>query len=93
MRNRYATRRAETAVIHGDGTRHCAWCGDYIDPIDWCLDCQAIEKPCATEGGPHRRLRKRSDAAYCDDGCRAADRSDREGSLRRRRTNWIQQAR
>jgi hypothetical protein len=31
VRNRYASRRAETAVIHGDGTRHCAWCGDHID--------------------------------------------------------------
>ncbi|MGW3427991.1 hypothetical protein ACWDHW_08540 [Streptomyces melanosporofaciens] len=92
MRNRYATRRASEAVIHGDGTRHCAWCGDFIDPIDWCPDCTS-DAPCATQGGPHRRLRKRSDAAYCDAGCKAADRSDREGSARRRRTNWVQQAR
>ncbi|WP_458089367.1 hypothetical protein [Streptomyces malaysiensis] len=92
MRNRYASRRAETAVIHADGTRRCAWCGDHIDPIDWCLDCTP-DAPCATQGGPHRRLRKRSDAAYCDAGCKSADRSDREGSRGRRRTNWVQQAR
>ncbi|MFI2349736.1 hypothetical protein ACH492_22315 [Streptomyces sp. NPDC019443] len=91
MRNRYATRQAETAVIHGDGTRHCAWCGDFIDPIDWCPDCTK-DTPCGVSGGPHRRLRKRSDAAYCDDGCRASDRSDRSGSLARRRTHWVQQA-
>ncbi|GKQ35152.1 hypothetical protein [Streptomyces sp. A012304] len=92
MTGRYGRRQPETAVIHGDGTRHCAWCGDYIDPIDWCPDCTP-EAPCATQGGPHRRLRKRSDAAYCDPGCKSADRSDREGSARRRRTNWVQQAR
>lgn len=71
MRNRYASRRPEEAVIDGDGTRHCACCGDHIDPIDWCRDCQAGKAPCATTGGPHRRLRKRSDAAFCDDGCRS----------------------
>ncbi|MBQ1164290.1 ATP-binding protein, partial [Streptomyces sp. A73] len=27
---RYMSRRPEQAVVHGDGTRHCAWCGDYI---------------------------------------------------------------
>lgn len=75
MRNRYASRRAETAVIHGDGTRHCAWCGDHIDPIDWCGNCTE-GAPCATQGGPHRRLRKRSDAAFCDAGCRSAYAND-----------------
>jgi hypothetical protein len=87
-------RQAETAVIHGDGTRHCAWCGAHIDPIDWCGDCKAAEtRRAPADGGPHRRLRKRADAAFCDAECKAADRSDREGSLRRRRTNWAQQAR
>jgi hypothetical protein len=76
VRNRYASRQAESAVIYGDGTRHCAWCGDYIDPIDWCLDCKAHSSPCATTGGPHRRLRKRSDAAFCDSGCRATYQRD-----------------
>lgn len=92
MRNRYASRAPQQAVVREDGTRHCAWCGDYIDPIDWCPDCtKGI--PCGARGGPHRRLRKRSDAAYCDAGCKAADRSDREGSARHRRTHWVQQAR
>lgn len=72
MRNRYAGRRAEEAIVHDDGTRHCACCGDFIDPVDWCLDCRTSKAPCATAGGPHRRLRKRSDAAFCDTGCRAA---------------------
>lgn len=75
MRNRYASRQAETAVIHGDGTRHCAWCGDHIDPIDWCGNCKA-DAACATSGGPHRRLRKRADAAFCDAGCRTAYQRD-----------------
>jgi hypothetical protein len=75
VRNRYASRPAETAVIYSDGTRHCAWCGDHIDPIDWCLDC-APNVPCASTGGPHRRLRKRSDAAFCDSSCRTAYRND-----------------
>lgn len=75
MRNRYARRLAETAVIHGDGTRHCAWCGDYIDPINWCGECTP-KAPCATKGGPHRRLRKRADAAFCDSGCRTAYQRD-----------------
>ncbi|MBQ1166042.1 hypothetical protein KBZ21_49475, partial [Streptomyces sp. A73] len=64
------SRRPEQAVVHGDGTRHCAWCGDNIDPIDWCLDCQRLQAPCATGGGYHRRLRKRADAAFCDHRCR-----------------------
>lgn len=77
MRNRYARRQSEQAVVHGDGTRHCAWCGAHIDPIDWCSMCRANNAPCATTGdGPHRRLRKRSDAAYCDRGCKSADRND-----------------
>lgn len=76
MRNRYARYRAQEAVIHGDGTRHCNWCGAHIDPIDWCGDCKHLEKPCATTGGPHRRLRKRSDAAFCDSECRSAYHND-----------------
>lgn len=84
MRNRYATRQASQAVVREDGTRHCAWCGDYIDPIDWCSDCQDRQAPC----GPHRRLRKRADAAFCDHRCRAANASDTTGSAGRRRESW-----
>jgi hypothetical protein len=72
MQNRYASRRAEQAIVHDDGTRHCAWCGDYIDPIDWCLDCKNKQAPCGT----HRRLRRRADAAFCDSGCRSAYAND-----------------
>lgn len=61
------------AVIHGDGTRHCAWCGDHIDPVDWCPSCSA-KPPKACRA--HRRLRKRSDAAYCNAACRSADNSN-----------------
>lgn len=67
-------RRTE-AVVHGDGTRHCAWCGDYIDPIDWCLGCQRADPPTPCET-PHRRLRKRADAAYCNAACASADKTD-----------------
>ena len=67
-------RTPERVVTHSDGTRHCAWCGDYIDPIDWCPDCQTKQAPCGT----HRRLRKRVDAAYCDAECRWADHNDRK---------------
>lgn len=63
------------AVVHDDGTRHCAWCGDYIDPIDWCPSCQRTDPPTPC-GTAHRRLRKRADAAYCDESCRSADKSD-----------------
>jgi hypothetical protein len=52
--------------------RRCAQCGDFIDPIDWCLGCQTAQAPC---GRPHRRLRKRADAAFCNDGCRTWHRS------------------
>lgn len=62
----------QKAVIHGDGTRHCAQCGDYIDPKDWCLDCIKAGKPCRA---PHTRLCKRADAAFCDGGCKAFHRS------------------
>jgi hypothetical protein len=56
----------ESAVIDG-GKRRCANCGDYIDPIDWCAGC-AGGTPCRK---PHRRVRKRADAAYCNGACRA----------------------
>jgi hypothetical protein len=69
-KRRFSLPRDE-AVIHGNGTRHCANCGDYIDPIDWCFECQKANAPC---GRPHRRLRKRTDAAYCDSRCRAHSR-------------------
>ncbi|THA72477.1 hypothetical protein E6R60_26465 [Streptomyces sp. A0642] len=92
MRSHHTRRRPATAVIDDDGARHCAWCGDFIDPVNWCPDCTP-DTPCATSGGPHRRLLRRADAAYYDSGCKAADRSDREGAAERRRTNWIQQAR
>lgn len=89
MRNRYATRTAETAVDHGDGKRHCAWCGDCIDPIDWCPNCTA-DTPCATSGGPHRRLRKRADAAFCDTGCKSSYSRDVNGGqvVPRRQSRW-----
>ncbi|MFF7411593.1 hypothetical protein [Streptomyces lydicus] len=76
MTNRYATRRPSQAVLREDGTRHCAWCGDYIDPIDWCANCQCWQAPC----GPHRRLRKRADTAFCDASCRSAYATDVNGS-------------
>lgn len=87
MRNRYASRRPEEAIVNDDGTRHCACCGDFIDPIDWCGACTP-EAPCATTGGPHRRLRKRSDAAFCDAGCRAAFDSDNPSVGRRRQSAY-----
>jgi hypothetical protein len=56
------------AVIGGGRTqRRCANCGDLIDPIDWCEGCKRVEGPC---GSPHRRARKRADAAFCDAACR-----------------------
>ncbi|NUP52295.1 MAG: hypothetical protein HOW97_33980 [Catenulispora sp.] len=85
MRNRYATRRAVEAIVYGDGTRHCNWCGDYIDPIDWCGDCKHGGKPCATTGGPHRRLRKRADAAFCDSECRSSYHNDTGPQITSRR--------
>lgn len=89
MRNRFATRQASEAVDHGDGKRHCAWCGDCIDPIDWCLDCKA-PAACTT----HPRPRRRADAAFCDDGCRSAYSRDVNGGNvgetygRRRQSRW-----
>ncbi len=56
-----------TAVVHGDGKRHCAQCGDFIDPIDWCPRGCRTGTPC----GSHKKVRKRHDAAFCDAGCRA----------------------
>jgi len=55
-----------TAVVHGDGKRHCAQCGDYIDPVDWCPGCRT-GKLCGT----HKAVRKRADAAFCDGACRS----------------------
>ena len=52
--------------------RRCAECGDFIDPIDWCPGCQRADGPC---GSPHKRTRKRADAAYCDAACRSRSRS------------------
>lgn len=56
----------------GQGRRVCAQCGDFVDPKDWCPACVAANGPC---GKPHRRDRKRADAAFCDDACRALRRS------------------
>lgn len=64
---RFSIPRAE-AVVDGDGKRHCANCGDFIDPIDWCLSCQRTGEPCCRR---HTPMRKRSDAAFCDQSCRS----------------------
>lgn len=66
----------ETAVPSDRG-RRCAQCGDFIDPVDWCPDCQTANQhtpgtPCRR---PHRRLRKRADAAFCNAACRAERRA------------------
>jgi hypothetical protein len=58
-----------TAVVDGAGKRHCAQCGDYIDPIDWCPQGCRTGKPCG--GGLHNAVRKRVDAAFCNGACRA----------------------
>lgn len=92
MRNRYASRQAAQAIVYGDGTRHCNQCGAHIDPIDWCGECQTAGAPCVTTGGPHRRLRKRSDAAFCDGECRSAHShgiaSDNPSVGPRRQSRW-----
>jgi hypothetical protein len=67
----FSLSRAE-AVLDEDGKRHCANCGDFIDPIDWCLDCKANSAPCCPR---HTPLRKRSDAAFCDAACRGHHRA------------------
>jgi hypothetical protein len=66
-----AARRAQ-AVIDGSGKRRCAQCGDYIDPKDWCSDCQGKIIPCGATPpyGPHGSLTRAASAAYCDDACR-----------------------
>jgi hypothetical protein len=68
-------KRAQPAPLEliVDGQRKCNWCGDCIDPIDWCIDCQKSNRPC----GVHTRLRKRHDARYCNKECRDAERNDR----------------
>jgi hypothetical protein len=63
---------APDAEPEGDGKRHCQTCGDFIDPIDWCPYCRKDGEPCRR---PHTSLRKRSDAKFCDDGCRSEYRS------------------
>lgn len=89
MKGRYALRESSVAVEQGDGKRHCAWCGDCIDPVDWCPNCTA-DVPCGTNGGPHRRLRKRADAAFCDTGCKSRYSHDVAGGTvgRRRQSMW-----
>lgn len=59
--------RAEALLI--DGRRRCAYCGDFIDPVDYCASCQENGSPCLR---PHKRLRLRADAAFCNPACRAA---------------------
>lgn len=51
--------------VHGE-KRRCATCGDFIDPIDWCPSCSKGD-----ECRAHNRPRKRSDAKFCDAGCRS----------------------
>lgn len=58
---------ARAEAVDGPGGRRCAQCGDFIDPIDWCPGCSK-GTPCRQ---PHRRLRKRADAAFCGRGCKA----------------------
>lgn len=63
---------ARSEAVHDErGRRHCAMCGDFIDPIDWCGHCQENQAPC----GLHKRLRLRSDAAFCGTECRQLNRS------------------
>lgn len=59
--------------------RRCAECGDFIDPIDWCPGCKKANGPC---GAPHKKARKRADAAYCNAACRSRCRA---GSISARR--------
>ena len=47
--------------------RRCATCGDFVDPIDWCSGCSR-GTPC---GAPHKRVRKRADAKFCNAACRS----------------------
>lgn len=56
--------------------RQCDWCGDFIDPADWCLYCQS--QTC--EIHPKKYLHK--NRRYCDSGCQAAAKKDRR-DLRR----------
>lgn len=83
MASRYASRLPAEAVKHSDGKRHCASCGDFIDPIDWCLDCTP-EGACSK----HPRLRKRADAAFCDAACRSAYSTGSGPVGRRRQSVW-----
>lgn len=89
-RQRVRMRRAE-AVPDGDGKRHCAACGDFIDPIDWCGWCKTAtrdlrlatgdptaEAACST----HQRPRKRADAAFCNGVCRSWHRSTFMSAIR-----------
>jgi hypothetical protein len=59
------------AVLTG-GQRRCAFCGDFIDPVDWCTYCQENRSPCLR---PHKRLRLRADATFCNSACRAEQRA------------------
>lgn len=54
---------------HPDG-RLCAFCGDVIDPLFYCLDCANPDVKCAV----HPRPRLRADAAFCNAACRKAHR-------------------
>lgn len=49
-----------------DELRRCSFCGDGIDPIDYCLDCR--DNKCTV----HKHPRKRSDAKFCNSECRIA---------------------
>lgn len=64
--------RRAAPVVDDDGRRQCASCGAFIDPIDWCADCQSGGKPCGTA---HRHLRKQATAAFCDAACRSRHRT------------------
>ncbi len=66
---------ARSVAVVTDGVRQCAMCGCEIDPKDWCHGCRKLGKPCAADGGAHKSLTKRQDAAFCGDDCRKRNRS------------------
>ncbi len=53
------------ADVDSEGRRLCEYCGDFIDPIDWCSRCMD-GKPCRA----HRRRRKPAKQLFCGNSCR-----------------------
>lgn len=54
-------------IVDEKGRRECNHCGDFIDPKDWCPNCK-----CGQKCDVHTRTVKRSDARFCNAGCRQA---------------------